>query len=183
MGMYTLPLAWRYCNDDQDLGTLAWLFTHWGPDKMANIFRRSDIFKCILLNKIYELLLKLPWNLFLGVHLTIFQNWFRLSLSIYIYVKFPEHILRFHYGHRPKAGFVTAVIMNSTWFPLKLRTGCVAFCVWIHSTAKLLRWLGNPTWNENTFEGKDVFEIVHWVVRGECVTFNPLRPSDAYMRQ
>ena len=37
----------------------------------------DNIFKCISWIKMYQLWLKLHWNLFLRVHLTIFQHWFQ----------------------------------------------------------------------------------------------------------
>ena len=50
--------------------------THWGQDKMANIFQTtfSNAFSCL---KICEFGLRFHWNLFPRFKLTIFQHWFR----------------------------------------------------------------------------------------------------------
>ena len=54
--------------------------THWGWDKMANIFQTtfSNAFSWM---KTYEFLLKFHWSLFLRVQLTKFQQWFRKWLG------------------------------------------------------------------------------------------------------
>ena len=59
---------------------LAWYLTHWGRDKMADIFPPtfSNGFSWM---KMYEFRLIFHWSLFLGVQLTIFQHWFRLWLG------------------------------------------------------------------------------------------------------
>ena len=50
--------------------------THWGRDKMADIFQTtfSSAFSWM---KMFEFRLKFHWSLFLRVQLTIFQHWFR----------------------------------------------------------------------------------------------------------
>ena len=50
--------------------------THWGRDKMAAIFQTifSNAFSWM---KMYGFRLKIHWSLFLSVHLTISQHWFR----------------------------------------------------------------------------------------------------------
>ena len=50
--------------------------THWGRDKMAEIFQMtfSDVFSWM---KMFEFLLKFHLSLFLRVQLTIFQYWFK----------------------------------------------------------------------------------------------------------
>ena len=59
--------------DDQRL-------THWGPDKMADIFQTifSNGFSWM---NMYEFRLTFHWSLFLGVQLTIFQHWLRWWLG------------------------------------------------------------------------------------------------------
>ena len=56
------------------------LLTHFGADKMATIFQTtlSNAFSWM---KMYEFLLKVHWDLFLRVLLTIFQHWFRWWLG------------------------------------------------------------------------------------------------------
>ena len=50
--------------------------SHWSRDKMAAIFQTtfSNAFSWI---KMYEFRIRFHWNLFPGVQLTMFQNWFR----------------------------------------------------------------------------------------------------------
>ena len=52
------------------------LLTHWGRDKMADIFQTtfSNAFSWM---KMLEFWLKCHWSLFLRVQLTIIQHWFR----------------------------------------------------------------------------------------------------------
>ena len=48
------------------------VLTHWGRDKMVAIFQTTFSWM-----KMHEFWLRLHWNLFLRVQLTIFQHWFR----------------------------------------------------------------------------------------------------------
>ena len=50
--------------------------THWGRDKIVNIFQTtfSNVFSWM---KMYQFWLSFLWSLFPGVQLTIFQHWFR----------------------------------------------------------------------------------------------------------
>ena len=50
--------------------------THWGPDKMADIFQTtfSNAFSWM---KMYEFRFRFHWSLFLRVQLTIYHHWFR----------------------------------------------------------------------------------------------------------
>ena len=56
------------------------LLTHWGWDKMDAIFqtRFSNGFSWM---KMHEFWSKFHWNLFLGIHSTILQHWFRYWLG------------------------------------------------------------------------------------------------------
>ena len=54
--------------------------THWGRDKMASI-SQTTFSNAFTWMKMYELRLKIHWSLFLRVHLTIFQHWFRKWLG------------------------------------------------------------------------------------------------------
>ena len=66
---------WYWLREGRNGGTqLGW--THWDRDKMAVIFHTtfSNLFSWM---KIYESRLRFHWNLFLGVSLTIFHDWFR----------------------------------------------------------------------------------------------------------
>ena len=58
---------------------IAWL-THWGWDNM-NAISQTTFSSAFYWMKMYELRLKIHWSLFLRVHLTIFQHWFRLWLG------------------------------------------------------------------------------------------------------
>ena len=57
-----------------------WWLTHWGRNKMADIFQTtfSNAFSWM---KMYEFRLRFHWNLFLRFELTIFQHWFRKWLG------------------------------------------------------------------------------------------------------
>ena len=52
------------------------ILTHWGWDKMA-AFSQTTSLNAFSWMKMYELRLKIHWNLFLRVQLTISQHWFR----------------------------------------------------------------------------------------------------------
>ena len=58
------------------VGTVMTKLTHWGWDKMAVIFQTtfSNRFSWMKMLKFW---LKIHWSLFLRVHLTIIQHWFR----------------------------------------------------------------------------------------------------------
>ena len=62
-----------------------WFLTHWGRDKMADIFQMtfSHAFSWM---KMYELSLKFQWSLFLRVQLTEFQTRTCLSSKVNIMV-------------------------------------------------------------------------------------------------
>ena len=51
------------------------LLTHWGRDKMDAI-SQTTLSNAFLRMKMLEFWLKFHWSLFLGVQLTIFNNWF-----------------------------------------------------------------------------------------------------------
>ena len=55
--------------------------THWGRDKMDAISQTTFSIAFSWM-KIFEYRLKLHWNLFLRVQLTIFQHWFRWWLGV-----------------------------------------------------------------------------------------------------
>ena len=54
--------------------------THWGSEKM-DVISQTTFSGAFSWMKIFELRLKFNWSLFLRVHLTIFQHWFRLRLG------------------------------------------------------------------------------------------------------
>ena len=56
------------------------LWTHWGRDKMADIFQ-TTFSNAFCWMKMYEFRLKFHWSLFLRVKLTIFQLWYRKWLG------------------------------------------------------------------------------------------------------
>ena len=56
------------------------LLTHWGRDKMAAIFK-TTFCNGFSWMEMYEFGVKFHWSLFLGVHLTTCQHWFRSWLG------------------------------------------------------------------------------------------------------
>ena len=53
------------------------LLTHWGRDKMADIFQsQTTLSNAFSWMKMFKFLLRFHWILFLRVQLTIFQHWF-----------------------------------------------------------------------------------------------------------
>ena len=56
--------------------SITYQLTHWGRDKMVDIFQTTFSNGFSWMN-LHELRLKFHWSLFLAVQLTIYQHWFR----------------------------------------------------------------------------------------------------------
>ena len=89
-------------------------FTHWGQDKMADIFRTifSNAFSWM---NCFEFPIKFDWSLFLRVQLTITQHWFRWWLG---------------------AEQTTSHYLNQRW-PRLVTPICVTQPQWITCTSKV----------------------------------------------
>ena len=104
VGFNVLSIEAQHCNGTElyyvqacivssELHTITNKISHWGWDKMADMFT-DGIFKCIFLIKNIWILIKFHWSLFLRFQLTIFQHWFRKwhTITYRIYTHTHTHI-------------------------------------------------------------------------------------------
>ena len=73
---YWLALNYVLIYNKTGLGLAGNRWTHWGRDKMADIYQTTFSF-AFFFQKIYEMGWGFHWNLFLRFQWTIFQHWFR----------------------------------------------------------------------------------------------------------